>query len=374
MWKILIIAAAFLFTCTQVKAENPLDTYDYKSSCPANPNWTEPNTKFAACNCTSYVANKLNQLWSQDPKFVNTKYYTKTDSERWGDAQYWQKKAVCVGIGATKATDNFPWEPDRYNAVFYGDVAWWGKWNETDGKYGHVAFVESFVPGAGNQGVQCVTVSEYNYNPPYDFRWRDICKGDGQRFPDYFLHIDQDHIYCLQNPDKCPGFTLGDPKTCNIRSGGNKGGGSDPFNLIVNDFRVKNAAGTTLIDGVNQVTPGQVVTIRIQVKAKEGNTSTHMRLGKSRIEVDIYVRQDTGDWVFLKREYIQAVNLPSGATHTESVTYTVPQGVREVSFKAEIDAEDEAYEVNEGDNWTEIQTFQMDYSWLIPIINLILED
>jgi surface antigen len=368
MWKSVVCVLFLLIGTPLWAAEDPRDTYDYRSSCPANPDWKEPNTGFAACNCTSYVANKLNQRWSQSPKFVNGSYYTKIESERWGDARYWYKKAVCVGIGVTKASDNFPWELDRYNAVFSGDVAWWDKWDEKNGKWGHVAFVESATKGAGDRGVQCVTVSEYNYHQ-HDFSQREICKGDGQRFPDYFLHIDQDHAYCLQNPSLCPGFLSGDPKTCNIRSGGNKGGGSDPFNLIVNDFRVMNAAGVTLIDETSRVVPNQTVTVKVQVKAKDGDTHDHMRPGKNSIEVDLYVREDLGDWRFLQRTYIQATNLPSGATHTESVTYVVHQGTNEVSFKAKIDAEDEAYESNEGDNWTEIQTFRVDVSpWLIPIL------
>jgi len=39
-----------------------------------------------------------------------------------------------------------------------------------------------------------------------------------------------------------------------------------------------------------------------------------------------------------------------------------------------VDATNEVSETNEGDNWSRIETFQIDFSWLIPIINLILED
>jgi hypothetical protein len=228
------------------------------------------------------------------------------------------------------------------------------------------------------RGLPGVTISEYNITS-FEFSRRTLYKSQhpNPRFPDYFLHIDQDRIYCLshQTVGSCPSLIAGQQ----IANGsGNKvggiGGGSDDFNLKVNSFGAWNASGVQLTPDVSTVTPGQVVTVKVQVKAVNGDTHDHMRSGKDRIEVDIYVRQDAGDWAFLKREYIQAVNLPSGATHTESVTYTVPQGISEVSFKAKIDAEDEAYEANEGDNWTETQTFQMDFSWLIPIINMILED
>jgi hypothetical protein len=102
------------------------------------------------------------------------------------------------------------------------------------------------------------------------------------------------------------------------------------------------------------------------VKAINGDTATHMRPGKDRIEVDFWAREDDGDWRFIGREYIQAVNLPNSATHTEHVVYTVPVGVSQVSFKVKIDAEDEAYEANEGDNWSQVITFTVDNN---PTVN-----
>lgn len=152
------------------------------------------------------------------------------------------------------------------------------------------------------------------------------------------------------------------------------GGGGSPFNLKL-DFDIMDpATGVEWIAGQHVLKPGQVVNLKVQVKAENDNTMAHMRSGRDRIEVDYYVWTGSGGWTFLSRQYIQATNLPSGGTHTETVQYTVPSGVSTLSFKVKIDAEDEAYEANEGDNWSRVETFQVDLSWLILIINLILED
>lgn len=143
--------------------------------------------------------------------------------------------------------------------------------------------------------------------------------------------------------------------------GGGGTGGTDTFNLKL-DFDIMNStSGQEIVAGTKDLVPGQVVNLKVQVQAKNGNTSTHMRPGKNRIEVDYYVRTGDDDWQFLSRQYIQATNLPSGGTHTETVQYTVPKSISTVSFKVKIDAEDEAYEANEGDNWSRIETFSVFY-------------
>lgn len=139
------------------------------------------------------------------------------------------------------------------------------------------------------------------------------------------------------------------------------GGGGSPFNLKL-DFDIMDpATGVEWIAGEKILKPGQLVNLKVQVKAENDNTTAHMRPGKDRIEVDYYVWTSSGGWTFLSRQYIQATNLPSGGTHTETVQYTVPQNVSTVSFKVKIDAEDEAYEANEGDNWSRIETFSVYY-------------
>lgn len=309
---------------------------------------------FAQCNCTSYVAHSLNELWGTNLPLFSNGYYSR---DRWGNAFEWYNAAIEVGIGVTGAKDNFVWDEDAHNAVFRNDVALWSVSRRKP--VGHVAIVRDVQPGAYGLGVACVRLADYNLTRN-DYRETDwVCRNTPEHdFPDYFLHIDRDHSICRDQPDNCPNFLFnGSGNT----SGGVHGGSRpDPFNLKVNRFWVRDvASGTDLDPATSTVRVGQVIQPRIQVKAKDGDTHDHMRPGKNRIEVDLYARLDLGDWFFLKREYIQATNLPSGATHTEHIDYTVPPGVSTISFKAKIDAEDEAFESNEGDSWTEIQTFSV---------------
>jgi surface antigen len=384
MWRLvlfLIIGAVSNVWAT----ENLYDSYEHATECPANGSaYESANTgdsnAFIRCQCTSYVASKLSALFTVRyynngaptnlmRSFHNTRYYMpQVNRDRWSHGSYWRDAAIFAGIGVTGARDNFTWDERSYNAVFVGDVAWWGAWDYVNSQgerrrnqYGHVAYVESAEPDAAGLGVKCVTISEYNW-VPHDFNRRRVCKTDGHNFPDAFLHIDRDHSYCTTNPnrDNCAAL-WGDQMTASsgIKADG-LGGSSDPFNLKVNRFWVRDvASGTDLDPATSTVRVGQIIQPRIQVKAKDGDTHDHMRPGKNRIEVDLHARLDIGDWFFLKREYIQATNLPSGATHTEHMDYPVPPGVSTISFKAKIDAEDEASESNEGDNWSAVQTFSV---------------
>jgi surface antigen len=128
-------------------AENANDTYDYRLECPtptggkvvADPWW------FFKCECTSYVADKLNE---RGVRFTN--YYK---GPRWSNAINWRDVAKRVGIPVS-------------NTPKAGSVAWFS--------YGHVAYVQS----VNSNGT--VTISEYNYyttrDPAgrYDYRTRTI--------------------------------------------------------------------------------------------------------------------------------------------------------------------------------------------------------
>lgn len=151
-------------------------------------------------------------------------------------------------------------------------------------------------------------------------------------------------------------------------------GGGDSFNLKL-DFDIMDpVSGVEWIAGQKDLVPGQVVNLKVQVQAVSGNTSSHMRPGKDRIEVDYYYRTGGEEWTFLVRQYIQATNLPSGGTHTETVQYTIPQGISQISFKVKIDAEDEAYEVNESDNWSRTENFTVFYRRSLKKLLEIIED
>lgn len=150
------------------------------------------------------------------------------------------------------------------------------------------------------------------------------------------------------------------------------GGGGVPsssFDLKINNHWVRDAAtGYDLVPGGHTVRTNQVLEVRNQVKAVNGDTHDYMRPGKDRIENDFWVQEDDNEWRFIGREYIQATNLPNGATHTEHVYYTVPPGISQVRFKVKIDAEDEASESNEGNNWSKVIAFTVDNN---PYVNFV---
>ncbi len=366
MWRLVWLLFACIASVSQA-AEDPSDTYLYRPDCPAvGPSLPEDAFNFYKCQCTSYVSHKLNERWGNtNPRFTN-QYYS---HDRWGHAYEWFDRAIDSEIGITGARDNFTWDENAYDAVFIGDVALWNAYGSGAFSHGHVAYVEAVGQDVAGKGVAWVTISEYNFvNPGYEYSRRTLYKSNhpNPRFPDYFLHIDQDRSYCLRPENRETGSCRTLNAGTRVANGsrqkyiGGLGGSSTPFNLAVNRFWVRDAAtGTDLDPSMSLVRTGQVLQPRIQVKAKDGDTHDHMRPGKDRIEIDLYARLDSGDWFFLKREYIQATNLPSGSTHTEHVDYTVPPGTQTLSFKAKIDAEDEASESNEGDNWTEIQTFSV---------------
>lgn len=223
--------------------------------------------------------------------------------------------------------------------------------------------------------MKCVTIRQYNWLGN-NFNETRLCKGqrdaNGELFPDAFLHIDQDHAYCLQHQDQCPGFLSGTGGIGGRGGGGlgGIGGSSDLFNLKLNRFWPRDiATGLDIDSDTGSVRTNQAISVRMQVKAQNGDTHDHMRDGKDTIELDFYAREDLGEWYFLKREYIQATNLPNDATHTEHVDYVVPAGVSEVSFKVKVDAEDEAMEANEGDNWSPIITLPINNN---PTYDLII--
>lgn len=377
--------------------EDPQDTYYYQAECPENGKLYEKNDKadeygFIRCQCVSYVADQLSRIFSARwwehrgqadimTEFINNRYYMPQSYEengrvktveKWSHAVHWMNSALRAGIGVTGARDNFVWDEKSYNAVFRGDVAWWNAWvvkdsngkevEEKSNRYGHVAFVESAEKDAYGKGVSCVTITEYNWSPRHNFNKRRVCKKDrGNVFPDMFLHIDKDHAYCINHPDdgNCP--TLFGKQAGEFNGKGNGiGGGSDFFNLKPNSFYVTDVASSVLEADVYELTPGQSISVKMQVKATGGDTQDHMRARKTKIEVDLYQRQGMGEWIYIKRTYIKVANLDEGDTHTETATITVPQtNGASLSFKAKVDAEDEAMEANESDNWTTIETFQV---------------
>lgn len=155
---------------------------------------------------------------------------------------------------------------------------------------------------------------------------------------------------------------------------GSGGGGGGSYNLNQDTDIMDPATGVEWIAGQKTLLPSQVVNIRVKLKSEGGDVRNYIQAGKDTIETDYYVRLDSGSWAFFRRQYTKVSSLGAG-THTETSSYTIPSGVSEISFRVKVDAENEVSETNEGDNWSRIETFRVDnYSWLIPIINIILED
>lgn len=153
--------------------------------------------------------------------------------------------------------------------------------------------------------------------------------------------------------------------------GGDSGG---PYNLNQDTDILDPATGQELIAGTATLKPSQTVNIRVKLISEGGDVRNYMDPGKDTIETDIYVRLGSGKWNFYKRMHTKAYNLGSG-TKNETISYVVPGGISEISFRAYVDAEDEVNESTEGDNWSRIETFRMDSSaWMIPITNYLLED
>ena len=130
------------------------DTYNYRGVCPT-PNggkrildkWYEWE-----CECTSYVADKLNER--------GVPFHARYKNVLWKGAGTWIDAATQAPVPYNKT-------PRR------GDVAWFP---------GHVAYVEA-VDSYGD-----VTISEYNYGVPHDYHTRTLERGKSN-YPTYFIHF-----------------------------------------------------------------------------------------------------------------------------------------------------------------------------------------
>ena len=139
---------------------------------------------FAQCNCTSYVAWKLNEAFEDagfpSPRFYNS-YLQKNTS--WSDAYKWRAAAERADI----EVDEYPMQ--------VGDVAWWDRVNPNDeDDKGHVAFVEKI-----NRDENLIEISEYNVEISCGYGVRTISIDD----PDGFIHILPLHVGCSEMPNLC---------------------------------------------------------------------------------------------------------------------------------------------------------------------------
>lgn len=133
-------------------------------TCPQNADTTD-KWKFAACNCTSYVAYRLNMN--------GFKFDNQFRVSRWGHGKDWDEAAEAAGVPMST-------EPQ------VGDVAQWNL-GEIGGDYGHVAYVEK-VDRNDDGSVKSIIVSQYNEKNDRLYS-RDTLTPGVYGYPGRFLHF-----------------------------------------------------------------------------------------------------------------------------------------------------------------------------------------
>lgn len=381
-----------IFASVTFSVANAEDSYLYKSKCPigdippgyttafpggvvfpdvdkwipynpAKPNASEfwaDKWQFAQCNCTSYVVNKLAESWGGAS--LRSLYI----DAAWSNASSWKQVAIDAQIGVTDARVDFTWNAtDRwvdntppYNGAFPGDVAWWNANSHGALGAGHVARVESAQQGADNKGVECVSISEYNWSPRNEYHTRTRCRGDSD-YPDAFIHITQDYAYCLENPSDCPRFIaeLNSSRQLAINddSAYGFGGGSEssnPYpvtggtnsgtrpNLIANNSDIENASKTKVLTlHINE--PGFC---KMQTK-NIGNASAGGFQSKCWMSDGAKIDNNPRD-----EGKEDTSGLAKGDTHTEHEDFIAPEFPGPYNAVWCTDSANQLTESNEGDN------------------------
>ena len=121
---------------------------------------------FAQCNCTSYVAHRLNLAGL---KFSNSSFGV----SRWGHAHNWDDAAEDAGIIVSTT-------PKK------GSVAQWNV-GEIGGSYGHVAYVDDVKLNTDNT-VESITISQYNITPNAYSEKKDL-KPTDSGYPPRFIQF-----------------------------------------------------------------------------------------------------------------------------------------------------------------------------------------
>jgi CHAP domain len=138
---------------TPASAPIPNRYYPFVGECP-NPsggNMVVDPWNFYKCECTSYVASRLNR---RGVPFTN-----QYKIPRWGNASNWSAAADRAGIA-------------QDDSVRVGDVAWFSS--------GHVAYVERVLSNG------TIDISEYNYTSRHDYGTRNISRSSVSKFIHFF--------------------------------------------------------------------------------------------------------------------------------------------------------------------------------------------
>lgn len=165
-------------------------------TCPTNHGLTDV-WGFFTCECTSYVAYRLNlnDVRHNGVLFKNSW----TSGVTYSNAYNWNNAAATMGI-----------REDQYPAV--GSVAHW----ESVAGTGHVAYVQHLFTNPADGRLDAIGVMEYNWanagqSPDHQYRYRKIGtgRGKGSKWPDSFLHFeekgrdaDNTNVTCVAGLDK----------------------------------------------------------------------------------------------------------------------------------------------------------------------------
>ncbi len=322
---------------------------------------------FYTCNCTSYVAWKLNEYFTErsasNPLFTNSYY-----GLYWGHAYNWKRLVDNETFAHYNRTPeylssnspSYPWKFYGNGGVFdvRAAVAWWDSSGGACGSgglsCGHVAFVES---ANWNDGVvESIVVSEYNFNSPLQYTASRTLYPGTSNYPDGFLYIVTDTFQECDLTGLCQGSG-----SCS----GGSGGGSVP-DFIVNDIWLENQLGQTK----TVFRPGETITMKAKIK----NVGTNSPMG---IEAKFYL--SNGEEVDSDKEPKETVNidendLESGETHTTAEELFAPSARGTYNITVCADTDEEVEEEHERNNCSDEAVFRVDdFAWLVPIINLILQ-
>lgn len=161
LFSILLVTGASLLTVSGGKA-NPASApipniyYPFANECPnpAGGNLKVDPWNFYKCECTSYVASKLNRR--------GVPFSNQYKISRWGNASNWSAAADKAGI----PQDNSNATPKS------GDVAWFSS--------GHVAYVERVLSNG------TIDISEYNYGTRHGYGTRNINRNSVSKFIHFY--------------------------------------------------------------------------------------------------------------------------------------------------------------------------------------------
>lgn len=166
---------------------------------------------------------------------------------------------------------------------------------------------------------------------------------------------------------QCWGPPYAPSPICNFGMGGGDYVTPKP-DLILYKAWLQDDAGNVKIT----FSPGE----HIQMKGQAKNTGN----GNSTAAVTVKFYRSNGEKVDTNKQQvgsdtIQASSLPSGSTHTETEGLYAPTTPGTYNIVVCIDTGNTVAEEHESNNCSKEAVFKVDdFSWLIPIINLILED